>query len=80
VWSFRDLDLGAIPRQHPNRNLQSPSGWVNDTDRPIPSLRSAKDLQGRTMKRVKGVENLNACIVRAQGIVGVGVIIRTFTA
>jgi hypothetical protein len=30
------------------------------------------------MKRVKGVEDLNVRAVRAQGIVGVGVTIRTF--
>ena len=28
------------------------------------------------MKRVKGVEDLNICIIGAQGIVGVGAIIR----
>ena len=32
------------------------------------------------MKRVKGVEDLNIRIVRAQGIVDVGVIIRMSTA
>jgi hypothetical protein len=31
------------------------------------------------VKRVKGVEDLNVCIIGAQGIVGVGVIIRTST-
>ena len=77
MWSFCDVDLGAIPRQHPNRNLQSPSGWVHDTDRPIPSLRSAKDLQGSAVKRVKGIEDLNVWAIRTQGIVGVGAIIRT---
>jgi hypothetical protein len=50
--------------------LQSPPGWINDTDRPISSLRSAKNPQGNTMKRVKGVEDLNICIIGAQGIVG----------
>src|SRR5437588_3545632 len=34
-----------------------------------------KDLQGSTTKRVKGVEDLNIRITRAQGIVGVGAII-----
>jgi len=29
------------------------------------------------MKRVKGVEDLNVCIIGAQGIVGVGAITRT---
>jgi hypothetical protein len=31
------------------------------------------------MKRVKGVENLNICLIGTQGIVGVGAIIRTST-
>ena len=31
------------------------------------------------MKRVKGVENLNIGVIRAQGIVGVGAIIHTST-
>jgi hypothetical protein len=79
VRSFGDHGLGAFPRQHPDWNLQSPPAWVHDTDRPISPLRSAKDLQGSTMKRVKGVEDLNIRIVRAQGIVGVGVITRTCT-
>ena len=77
---LRDPDPSALGQQHPDGNLQSPSGWVNDTDRPIPSLRSAKDLQGSTVKRVKGIEDLNLCIIRAQGIVGVGAITRTCTA
>ena len=64
--SLRDLDLGAIRQQHPDGNLQSPPGWVHDTDRPISPLRSAKDLQGSTMKRVKGVEDLNIRIIRAR--------------
>ena len=74
---FGDHDLGAFPRQHPDGNFQSPAGWVHDTDRPISSLRSAKNPQGNTMKWVKGVEDLNICIIGAQGIVGVGAIIRT---
>ena len=77
--SFGDHDLGAVPRQHPDGNFQSPAGWVHDTDRPISSLRSAKDPQSSAMKRVKWVEDLNIRIVRAQGIVGVGVTIRTST-
>jgi hypothetical protein len=66
---------GAFPRQHPDWNRQSPSAWVHDTDRPFSSPRSAKALQGGTMKRVKGVEDLNIRIGRAQGIVGEGVTI-----
>ena len=76
--SLRDLDLGALWQQHPDGNLQSPPSWVHDTDRPISPLRAAKDLQGSATKRVKGVEDLNILITRAQGIVGVGATIRTF--
>src|SRR4029077_15986078 len=76
--SFGNHDLGAVPRQHPDGNFQSPAGWVHDTDRPISSLRYAKDPQSSAMKRVKWVEDLNIRIVRAQGIVGVGVSTRTF--
>jgi hypothetical protein len=70
-----DLDLGALRQQHPDGNLQSPPGWIQDTDRPILALRSAKNLQGNTLKRMEGVEDLN--MIRAQGIVGVGATIRT---
>ena len=75
--SLRDRDLGTLRQQHPDGNLQSAPGWINDTDRPISSIRSAKNPQGYTMKRVKGVEDLNVCIIGAQGIVGVGAIILT---
>jgi hypothetical protein len=75
VRSFSDRDLGAFWQQHPDWNFQPLPDWVHDTDRATSSLRSSKDLQGNTMERVKGVEDLNVRIVRAQGIVGVGVII-----
>ena len=77
VRLLRDLDLGALRQQHPDRNLQSPPGWAHDTDRPIFALRGAKNLEGSAMTRVKGVEDLNIGMIRAQGIVGVGAIIRT---
>ena len=44
--SLRDRDLGTRRQQHPDRNPQSPPGWIYDTDCPISSLRSAKDPQG----------------------------------
>ena len=75
---MRDRDLGTLWQQHPDRNLQSPPGWIYDTDRPISSLPSAKNPQTNTMKRVKGVEDLNICTIGAQGIVGVGAITRIF--
>jgi len=76
VRSLRDRDLGTLRQQHPDRNLQSPPGWIHDTDRPISSLRTAKNPQSNTMKWVKWVEDLNICIIGAQGIVGVGATIR----
>jgi hypothetical protein len=75
VRLFGDFCLGAITRQHPDRNLQTLPGRVNDADRPIASLRSAKDLQGGAMQRVKGVEDLNIRIIGTQGILGVGAFI-----
>jgi hypothetical protein len=78
--SFGDRDLGPFLQTHPDRNLQSPPAWVNDTDRPISPLRSANDLQDCAMKRVEGVEDLNIRIVQAQGILGVGVSTLTRTA
>jgi hypothetical protein len=80
VRSFGNHDLGAFPQKHPDWNFQSPPAGVHDADCPISPLRFAKDLQGSPMKRVKGVEDLNIRIVRAQGIVDVGVIIRMSTA
>jgi hypothetical protein len=73
-----DAYLGAIWRQHPDRNLQPLSPWVNDRNRPISPLRSAEDLQGNTMERMKAVEDRYSGRFRTQGIVGVGVGIRTF--
>jgi len=77
---FSDLYLGGFARQHPDRNLQTLLGCVNDADRSIAPLGPAKDLQDSTVKGVKGVEDLNISISRAQGIVGVGVLIPTSTA
>jgi hypothetical protein len=79
VRLFGDFCVGALRRQHPDRNLQALPGRVNDADRPIAPLRSAKDLKRGAMQRVKGVEDLNICIIATQGILGVGAIIRTFT-
>src|SRR5262249_25155003 len=77
---FSDLYLGGFARQHPDRNLQTLLGCVNDADRSIAPLGPAKDLQDSTVKGVKGVEDLNIRISRAQGIGGVGVRIFPGTA
>jgi hypothetical protein len=60
-----DLYFRALSRQHPDRNLQTLAGRVNDADRPIAPLGPAYDLQGSTVERVKGVEDLNIRIIRA---------------
>src|SRR5258708_27774691 len=65
--ALRECHLGTLRQDHPDRNPQSPPGWIYDTDRPISSLRSAKNPQGNTVKWVKGVEDLNICIIGAQG-------------
>jgi hypothetical protein len=75
---FRDHGPGALRFQHPDRYLQSPPTWIQNANGPVTSLWSAKDLQGGTMERVKWVEDPNTRFIRAQGIVGVGVTIRTF--
>jgi len=80
--------VAVVPRSGSRRNpatasrqdLQSPPGWVNDTDRAICPLRSTEDLQGNTMKRVKRVEHLYVRAIRAQGIVGAGAGIRMCTS
>jgi hypothetical protein len=78
--SLRDPDLGAIRRQHPDRNFQTPPHWVNDRDRSISPLRSAEDLKDSAMEWVERVENPDVRAFCTQGIVGVGASIPTFTA
>jgi hypothetical protein len=78
--SFRDLDLGAIRRQHPDRNFQTLPHWVNDRDRSLFPLRSAEDLKGSATERVERVENPDVRAFCTQGIVGVGACIRISTA
>ena len=80
VHLLRDLYFSAIRQEHPDRNFQSPPRRINDSDRSISPLRSAKDLKGSTMERVEWVENLDVRTFCAQGTVGVGAIIPTFTA
>jgi len=77
---FADHCPGGFRRQHPHRNLQPPSGLVNDGDRTISPLRPAYDLKGRTTEWVKTVEDVDVRGFCTQGTVGVGVFIPTFTA
>ena len=75
-----DFCLGAIRPQHPDRNFQSLPRWISDSDRSISPLRSAEDLKGSAMERVKRVEDLDVRTFCAQGIVSVGATILTFIA
>ena len=74
-----DLYPAAIRRQHPYGNLQPLPGVVDDRHRAISPPRLTKDLKADTMERVEWIEDLDLSVFRAQGIVGVGVIIRTST-
>src|SRR6516162_10541411 len=80
MWLLRDPDIRAIWREHPNRNLQSRAGGVNDGNRPIAPLRPTDNLKGGTVERVERIEDLDVRALRTQGIVGGGVITRTCTA
>ena len=75
-----DLYPAALRRQHPYGNLQPFPGLVDDRHRAISPLRLTKDLKADTVERVERIEDLNLSVFRAQGIVGVGVIIHTCTA
>jgi hypothetical protein len=78
--SLADLYPGAIGRQHPYGNLQPLPGSVDYRYRAISPLRLAKDLNGGPTERMERIEDLHLSVFRAQGIVGVGVIILTSTA
>jgi hypothetical protein len=41
-----DLDISAVRRQHPNRDLQPPSARLDYSDCTITGLRSADDPKG----------------------------------
>ena len=80
MWLLRDPDIRAIWREHPNRNLQSRAGSVNDGDRPIAPLRPTDDLTSGTVERVERIEDLDVRALRTQGIVDGGVLIPTCIA
>jgi len=79
MWLLRDPDIRAIWREHPNRNLQSRAGGVNDGNRPIAPLRPTDNLKGGTVERVERIEDLDVRALRTQGIVGGGVITHMYT-
>lgn len=74
-----DHYLGGFWREHPYGNLQPLPTSVNDRHRAVFPFRSAKDLNGSTLERVKRIEDLDLSIFRTQGTVGAGVCIPTFT-
>jgi len=77
---FRDLDLGAIWRQHPDWNLQALTDRVNDGDRTISRLRPPQDFKSSAVEWVERIEDLDVRLLRAQGIVGEGVFTLTYIA
>jgi hypothetical protein len=74
-----DHYLGGFWREHPYGNLQPLPTPVNDRHRAVFPFRSAKDLNGSTLERMKRIENLDLTIFWTQGIGGVGVLILTST-
>src|SRR5262252_4991610 len=72
-----DHYLGGFRRKHPYGNLQPLPTPVNDRHRAVFPFRSAKDLNGSAMERMKRIEDLDLTIFWTQGIVGVGVFTRT---
>src|SRR5215472_10950061 len=70
-----DHYLGGFGRKHPYGNLQPLSTPVNDRHRTVFPFRSAKDLNGSTLERMKRIEDPDLTIFWTQGIVGVGVFI-----
>jgi hypothetical protein len=76
MWLACDPDFGAIWRQHPDRNFQSPAERVDDRDRAISPLGPAQDFKSNSSEWVERVEDLDVSALRTQGILGGGVIIR----
>jgi hypothetical protein len=70
-----DHYLGGFWREHPYGNLQPLPTPVNDRHRAVFPFRSAKDLNGSALERMKRIEDLDLTIFWTQGIVGVGVFI-----
>jgi uncharacterized repeat protein (TIGR01451 family) len=76
---LRNLYLGRIRRQHPQRNLQSPPGQIQDRGCTVSSLWSSDDSKGEVVKRVEWVEDPNVGGFCTQGTVGAGCITLTVT-
>ena len=77
---LRDLHLGRIRQQHPQRNLQTPPRWIADRDRAVSLLRSADNPKSGTMERVELIEDLDVRGFCTQGTVGAGGCILMCTA
>ena len=72
MCSLRDLYLGGVRQQHPQRNLQTFPRWVDDRDRTVSSFRPADDRKVQVVKRVQGVQDADVGDFCAQGVVGAG--------
>ncbi len=77
---LRNFYLGGVRRKHPQWNLQSPSTQIQDRGCTVSSLWSSDDLKGEVVKWVERIEDPNARGFCAQGTVGAGGIIPTYTA
>ena len=75
-----DRHGGTLRRQHPYRDLQSLPTWIHDGNRTVPSFGTANDLENNIAERMERIEDPDARIFRAQGIVGADGSIRIFTA
>src|SRR2546426_7589557 len=80
MWFLDDLYISRIRRQHPNGNLQTPSGGIQDGDRAVSSLGFADDLNAKAAERMEWIENTNLLGFCAQGMVSVVANIPIFTA
>ena len=77
---FGYRDVRGVRQEHPHRNFQALTCWIEHRDCAVTALGSTHDSKAIAVERMKGIENLNVRSVRAQGIVRDGGITRTFTA
>jgi hypothetical protein len=80
MWLACDPDFGAIWRQHPDRNFQSPADRVDDKHRAISPLGPAQDFKSSGLEWVERIKDLNVRALRTQGIVSADATIHTSTA
>lgn len=76
---LRDRYRGALRGQHPYRDLQALPTWIHDGNRSVAPLGAANNLKNSVAERMERIEDPDARIFRAQGIVGADGSTRTFT-